>query len=160
MPARQLHNSRQLKCPHGCKKWFKTTSGRTRHIRSFHDAKAAMHRSHHSLNLDEAPIVQSSPLPDDAIYYASPRNSQHSQHTPPHSDVPMFDDPLQVFNVDPPLNEPFEDVPFAQSPARNKSPSPSQDEIRIYHPLINGAYYTVIIFLGPMLMMRHARTAL
>lgn len=59
MPAlciRRQHNPRQLKCTHGCRKWFKTTGGRTRHIRSFHNAKAAMHpsRVHHNLNPDEA----------------------------------------------------------------------------------------------------------
>ena len=70
------------------------------------------------------------------------------------SSPPPDDDPLQDFN-DPPLNE-----PFAQSPAHNKSPSPSQDEICIYHPLINGAYYIVTISCVPMLMMRHARTTL
>ena len=63
MPAsprtRLQHNPHQLKCTHGCKKWFKTAGGHTRHIRSFHNAEAAMHpwwrsHSHHSLIPDEA----------------------------------------------------------------------------------------------------------
>jgi len=66
----------------------------------------------------------------------------------------MFDDPF--FNNDP-FNEPFEDVPFPQSPVRDESPLP--DETNIYHPWINGAY-RVLIPCAPMLMMRYARTTL
>lgn len=97
-----------------------------------------MHRrrrslTHHSLNPDSDAAIQSSPPPDDAISYASLRNLQHSPHSN-HSllasdgDIPpMFDDL--------PLNEPFKDVQFAQSPERGESPL---DENYIYHPLING----------------------
>ena len=49
--------------------------------------------------------------------YASTWNSQHTPCSQlslldvPHGDIPMFDDPF--INNDPPLNEPFEDFPFA-----------------------------------------------
>ena len=40
---RQQHNPRQLKCTMlNCSRWFKNVSGRTKHIRSHHDAQAAM----------------------------------------------------------------------------------------------------------------------
>ena len=90
------------------------------------------HQLPHSLNPDE--VIQSSPPPDDAISYYT-QCSRLSVDVPHGDIVLMFDDPL--FNDDPPLNEPFEDVPFAQSPACNKSPL--QGEISIHHPLINGA---------------------
>ena len=77
----------------------------------------------HILNPDEA--IRSSLPPDDAVSHtSSPRNF--------HEDIPMFDDPL--------LDEPFEDLLLAQSPARSESPLA---EVSI-HPLLNGAY-TVII---------------
>jgi hypothetical protein len=115
---------------------------------------------------------------DDPLFNDDPPLNEPFNYLP-HGDIPMFDDDDPLFNDDP-LNEPFEDlphgepmfdddnplfnddgsfedVPFARSPVRNKSPL--QDEISIHHPLINGVY-TVIIPCAPMLMMRHARTTL
>jgi hypothetical protein len=41
---RQRHNPWQLKCTVlGCSRWFKNVSGRTKHIRSHHGARVAMH---------------------------------------------------------------------------------------------------------------------
>jgi hypothetical protein len=87
MPApciRRKHNPHRLKCTyHGCKRWFKTAGGRTRHVRLFHNAEAAMHPrqptpAHQDLNPEEA--IQSSPPPDsdDAISYASSPRSRIS----------------------------------------------------------------------------------
>ena len=74
----------------------------TRHIRSFHNAEAAMHpwqrsHAHHSLIPDE--VIQSSPQHS----YTSPQNSQHTPCSlldVPHGDILMFNDPF--FNNDPP----------------------------------------------------------
>jgi hypothetical protein len=147
--VRQHHNPCQLKCTLvGCKKWFKTAGGRTRHTRSFHNTEA-MHRSH-PWHPDEA--IQSSPPPD-ATNYASPRNFQDTPRSRlsdiPHVDEPIVDD---LFFNDDPFDEPFEDVPFARLPTRNK------DGTSIHHPLINGAY-RIIIPCAP-LMMWYARTTL
>jgi len=152
MPApfsRQQHNPHQLKCTHGCEKWFKTAGGRTRHVRSSHNAKATLHRRSLTNHSSDA-AIQSSPPPDDAISYAFLRNFQDSPRSNlslfdvPHGDIPpMFDDPF--FNDDPPLNEPFD----VRSPERSKSPL---DEICIHHPLINGMY-TLKISCAPMLKM-------
>lgn len=174
---RQQHNSLQLECLLGCRKWFKTTGGRTKHMRSsFHSAEAAMRprrpsHTHNGLNPDEA---IHSPPPEDTISYASSQNTPRSRlSTPdvPHGGIPMFDNPPfnnhpffnddPLFNDDPFINDnpfinddpfindnPPLNEPFARSPARNESPL--QDEISIYHhPLINGAY-TVIISCVPM----------
>ena len=135
-PCTQLqHNPHQLKCTHGCKKWFKIAGGCTRHICSFHNAEAAMHpqqqsHAHHSLIPDE--VIQSSPQ----LSYASPWNSQHTPCSlldVPHGDIPMFDDPFfnnnQSINNDPLINN---DPPAC-------SESPLQDRTSIHrHPLING----------------------
>lgn len=80
MPAppcirRQQHNPHQLKCTHGCRKWFKTSSGRTRHIRSFHNLNG-----HYGLNPDEAVQLESSPPPpeDKNSSRASPQNFRYT----------------------------------------------------------------------------------
>jgi hypothetical protein len=115
--------------------------------------------THPGLNPDEA--IQCSPLTDDAISYASSRNSQYSPRSrlspfDGDSDIPMLDNPFidgplinddplvnddPLLNDNPPINEnPLindeQDLPFARSPSRTES-----DEINIlHHPLINGVY--------------------
>lgn len=125
---RPQHNPFWLICPHvGCKKWFKSAGGRTKHVRLFHNEKVAMRLarspSHAPSNDDplDDPLINNDPLIND--------------------DLLEINNDLALINEDLPLNEP--DLPFAHSPARNESPL--QDETRVYHPLINGAYGTVII---------------
>jgi len=133
MPARQQHNPCQLKCTLGCNRWFKTASGRTRHIRSFHTGitKTAIHpqrpshaEAHHDFNTDEG--IQSSPPPDDTISYvtASPQNSHYTPRSrlstldvrDSDAELPIFDDPFYInANGDPPFNNdpPFNDDPLS-----------------------------------------------
>jgi hypothetical protein len=81
---RQQHNPLRLKCTvHGCPRWFKNLSGRTKHFHTHHGAQAVMHPGLQHRRQPSPPAVHANNAPQMGRVSPSTPWPSHSPCPPP-----------------------------------------------------------------------------
>lgn len=147
MVPRRRYNSNQIKCTiPGCRRWFKNSSGRTKHIRSYHGPRSAMHLhschrstvSHLSTRRAEGHL----PPFDLASNNISMNEWSSDQDSPWRSSPSLPNSPKQL---DSPWYRPSTPSysPHLHSRSSSLEPMPNNSNLKdstseVHHPLING----------------------
>jgi hypothetical protein len=130
-PQRQRYNTTQLKCTvHGCQRWFRNQSGRTKHFRSYHGPQAAMHsHSHHlpsnssrddmDMHVDDASLVDRTDgsSHQESDYQDSPHLLAEFSLRVSHLSTPLagYPPPLYLASDDAPMPHPDKQPPSQES---------------------------------------------